>query len=797
VLAPFSKSAVEVRLDQAFWPLPDWAVELGVLGGYRLLRVLGEGGMGVVFEAQDLGLERRVALKAMDPTLAADQEARRRFLREARLVAALEHDHIVAIHQVGEERALPFLVMPLLRGENLESRLSREHVLNCSEAIRIGREVALGLAAAHASGVVHRDVKPSNVWLEEDSGRVKVLDFGLARPIEGDSLLSEPHALAGTPAYMAPEQLRGGAVDGRTDLFALGCLLYQMCTGISPFQRATVMATFLAAATEQPSPPAKLRAAVPAGLSDFVMRLLRKDPAERPQSAVAASDQLSCWGQQVPTTLSGPHAVAEPGPGSMRTRAWLRRLAAIVVLAIVAPAMFLTGAVLGRFATRAPEPFRVGGFDINASAADSRPANRRLAEWILARGGSVTVPGLSGEKEIRGTEELPESVYISEVNLAGYSIREEDIRRLSAATGLWRFAADGRQLSEAGVARLAEFQGLRELSIGNLQHGDDCARRLAELRDLTLLDVTGSHLSDAGFELLAKLTPLRELGLSGTGIGDTGLALLRPLRNLKVLRLADGGITNLGLNSLRSFHDLESLDLSGTKVDDAGIAQLKELPKLRRLCLNATRVTDVAIDSIASCRLLFQLELRGARVSSNGRAALEKFLPGSQLQWSEPNRTAAESVLGAGGTVRVRTRAASDERVVEKLGGLPAGYFLLTSVQLARAGKLPADLPEKLTALRDPEFDGLTAVDLAIVGLDAKAVDGVLQVLPATIVDLSLAGTRTGDAQARVCAERLKHLLRVDLSGTQVTAAGIDALRTALPNCNVSTRRPPKDSPRP
>jgi hypothetical protein len=654
-------------------------------------------------------------------------------------------------------------------------------MLNCSEAIRIGREVALGLAAAHASGMVHRDVKPSNVWLEEDSERVKVLDFGLARPIEGDSLLSEPHALTGTPAYMAPEQIRAGAVDARTDLFGLGCLLYQMCTGISPFQRPTVMATLLAAATEQPTPPVKLQAKVPANLSDFVMSLLRKEPAERPQSAAAVAELLSDPGLQIPTTLAGSRATS-------LTSARLRRLAAIPLLAVVASAMFLVGMALGRFTTRPPEPFSVGGFDLKANAADARPANRQLAAWILALGGTATVADSSGDKEIRGAEELPENMYLTGVNLAGYSIRDEDLERLSGATALWRLMADGRQLSESGVARLAHFQGLRELSLNDLQIDDDGIRRLAELTDLTSLDVTGTHVSKAGFEQLAKLTHLRELGLSNTGIGDSELAHLQPLAKLKVLRLAEGGITNAGITTLRNFPELDTLDLSSTLVDDAGIAQLKELPNLSKLFLNATRVTDDAIESIANCRLLFRLELRNARVSSNGRAALERFLPGSQLQWSEPNRTAAESVLAVGGTVRVRTRAASDELDVATLGKLPGEYFHLTGVHLARVAKFPADLPQKLALLRDPKFDGLKNLDLAVKGLDANVVVGVLRALPDTIADLSLAGTHAGDVEARLCAKRLTHLLHLDLSRTQVTAAGVAALAAQLPNCRVVTQ---------
>jgi hypothetical protein len=271
--------------------------ELGRLYDHRILSILGFGGMGVVFKAEDLRLHRPVAIKAMLPALAASSANRQRFLREAQtaVAAALSNpDHIIAIYQVGENNGIPFLVMPLLRGESLNDRLQRDTRLPVADVLMIARETATGLAAAHERGLIHRDIKPANLWLEPLPGepegsfaryRVKILDFGLARAAADNAQLTQTGTILGTPAFMAPEQASGKPVDGRCDLFSLGCVLYRASTGELPFKGTDAISTLMAVAMEQPPPPARLNPEVPPALSGLVMRLLAKNPADRPASA--------------------------------------------------------------------------------------------------------------------------------------------------------------------------------------------------------------------------------------------------------------------------------------------------------------------------------------------------------------------------------------------------------------------------------------------------------------------------------------------------------------------------------
>lgn len=292
--------------------------EIGRLGSYRILKVLGAGGMGIVFQAEDLRLQRHVALKMMRPEAARSQAAKDRFLREARSAAALEHEHIVTIFQVGEENGVPFLAMPCLKGMSLESRLRQaEHGrINIAEVVRFGRQVAEGLAAAHARGFIHRDVKPDNLWLEPTrGGQIKILDFGLARAISGEGHVTQDGAVLGTPSYMAPEQASGGTVDARCDLFSLGVVLYRACTGQLPFRGDSVMAILTALATLEPRPVAELNPAVPPALARLIKDLLRKDPARRPASAQDVTRRLAELEPTVPADQLPQAVGANPWVG--------------------------------------------------------------------------------------------------------------------------------------------------------------------------------------------------------------------------------------------------------------------------------------------------------------------------------------------------------------------------------------------------------------------------------------------------------------------------------------------------
>ncbi len=257
---------------------------LGRIGRYEVERLIGSGGMGIVFKAIDTELNRPVAIKLLAPYLAGNGAARQRFAREAKAAAAVVHEHVVPIHNVETDGQSPYLVMRYVAGESLQARIDREGALELCQILRIAMQVASGLAAAHAQGLVHRDIKPSNILVESGIERSLITDFGLARAADDASLTNTGYH-PGTPQYMSPEQARGDAMDSRSDLFSLGSVIYTMCTGRAPFRAETSYGILRRITDTQPHPIQEINPTIPGWLSCLIAKLMDKSTETRIQSA--------------------------------------------------------------------------------------------------------------------------------------------------------------------------------------------------------------------------------------------------------------------------------------------------------------------------------------------------------------------------------------------------------------------------------------------------------------------------------------------------------------------------------
>jgi tRNA A-37 threonylcarbamoyl transferase component Bud32 len=309
-------------------PLPQFAKLPGdsrigkTIANCLLEQKLGQGGMGTVYLARHLTLNKQVAVKILRADLPTDLQAVERFLREARAAAQLEHPRIVPIYDAGEQTGTYYIVMQYVPGESLASCLRRVRTLPPREALRIYRAVAQGIAHAHSNGIVHRDIKPDNILLGSDGG-VKLVDFGLARVLEGDTTLSRSGTVFGSPNFMSPEQALGRNVDQRTDIYSLGATLFQMLTGMPPFVSSNSISVVCKVVKEALAPPHTLNPAIPLELSRYVCYLMRKDPERRARSlaeALGVLDGLDLEGRG----------------GARKKKRMGRVLAAVAVLAIAA-----------------------------------------------------------------------------------------------------------------------------------------------------------------------------------------------------------------------------------------------------------------------------------------------------------------------------------------------------------------------------------------------------------------------------------------------------------------------------
>ncbi|HKW02839.1 MAG TPA: protein kinase [Vicinamibacterales bacterium] len=482
------------------------------MGRYRILAELGRGGMGVVYRATDLSLNREVALKILPQDVSADPDRRRRFLKEAQTAAQLEHAHIGVIHEVGEADGLSFIAMELIRGEPL-SQLVARGAMGPARALDLAAEIAEGLARAHEMGIVHRDLKPANVMITED-GHAKVIDFGLAKAAAGDSVSNDAATVAastdfgvikGTAAYMSPEQTRGERLDGRSDLFSFGVMLYQTLTGRLPFQAPSYVDT-LHAITHDPVPPLTLSSSVISAeaqqdLQRLIDKCLAKDPAARYQTARDLVVDLRAMRRRLdaPATSTGQRVV-EPektrSAGGGRTAI----ASALAVLVVAVGAYWWT-----HRAPSAPPPIVSSGRPSVAVLYFQNQTGSPQLDWLRTGITSMVVTDLSqsSEMDVLSTDRLYQILA---------SLKRQNDAELSFDT----------------IKEVARLAGARHVVVGNYVKAGETIRINITLQEAASgRIVTADHLEAAGeanlFPTVDDLTRRLQTHLAGTAAKPTAL----------------------------------------------------------------------------------------------------------------------------------------------------------------------------------------------------------------------------------------------------------------------------------
>ena len=616
--------------------------EIGYLGQYRILKILGKGGMGAVLLAEDSGLQRQIALKVLLPDIASRQDMKDRFLREARVAAKIEHDNIVSIYQVGEDRGIPFIAMQLLKGAPLDDWLKARKKENATSPVtppkilKIGREIAQGLAAAHARGLIHRDIKPANIWLDANAkGRVKILDFGLARAAAvgsnpGEHQLTQTGTIMGTPAYMAPEQARGKNVDHRCDLFSLGSVLYILCTGRLPFTGSDTLSILTSLAVDTPTAPNALNPEIPQGLADLVMKLLQKDPANRIQTAedvvraiqilerTASFDRTAVvappqalevpkpqpvaenpWADidddtqanvvvsKAPAKSAPTPAVAKPAksektspPKAGSSKKWIAAAAGALAL-IVAGIVFFIPSKEGTLRIEIDDPeieVSIKGTNIVLKKADK-------GQDVKLEPGEKTLKVTRGDFSF-DTDKLilkkGEKVTVKVEWLLGKIQLVQDGKVIDEKTVPKAVAVKPKGKDPVGKFNDTDLSGPRELAIQILNRGGKLTLRIPNVGELEV--ATLEQLPKGPFELI-------RIQLGGDRIDKLGDNLFEGLDfthapNL-ILSISTASLTDAGLEKLKNLpgsNQISNIQFgNGLKITDAGLAHVANLKGLRSL----------------------------------------------------------------------------------------------------------------------------------------------------------------------------------------------------------------------
>jgi Leucine-rich repeat (LRR) protein len=812
---------------------PQAADELGRLGQYRVLKLLGKGGMGVVFQAEDARLKRMVALKVIRPEVAGTSGNRERFLREAQAAAKLEHENIVTIYQVDEANGVSFLAMQWLKGMTLEDHLRQGSALSAPQIVRLGKQIAGGLAAAHDAGLVHRDIKPANLWIEPaGGGRIKILDFGLARVESSDVGLTQSGTIVGTPSYMSPEQGRSEKASPRSDLFSLGVVLYLMCTRQLPFRGENTMALLTALAVDEPAPAGQLNPALPPRLAELVMQLLAKHPDRRPASAHEVAERLEAIERQLAEPGEPSQTEVMPIPEQQKTPArqapWKRiGLAAAVALAVLLPVGYYFGGTVLQVATnKGVLVVKVDDPDVAIvvkqhgvvvqnkttkrefvlTAADGevevyeKDSGLKLAtkKFTLTRGGkeyvsvvvtrpapAVVRPGKAGEKKppvMAGDERAVAKWVLSlggrvRVRVAG---REQDfasVKDLPAeAFQVIGVYLTGTKVSDAEVVHLKGLPNLTGLNLSHTQVSDTGLAHLKGLTRLMRLELHAVQVSDAGLAHLKGLTRLQVLALSGHGVSDAGLAYLKGHTNLTLLYLYNTQVSDAGVALLKGFTRLTQLGLSSPRVSDAGLANLKELPNLKGLGLGCTKVSDAGLAHLKGLTSLTHLSLYNTPVSDTGLAHIKALRNLLELGLNGSRVSDAGLVHLKGLTnlmnLDLQCPQVSDVGLAHLKGLANLKALNLVGTKVSDAGLAHLEGLTKLTILY------LSATQVSDAGLT------FLKALP-NLEGLRLAGTRVSDAGIGHFLS-LKRLESLDLNNTRVSLKGITDLREALPRVAIT-----------
>ncbi|HEY9786079.1 MAG TPA: protein kinase [Candidatus Obscuribacterales bacterium] len=582
-----------------------------IVGPYTYISTLGAGGMGIVYKAKHTLLDKVVAIKMLQSDGLTGQ-ALARFQREARVTSKLRHPNIITVHDLGAtERGQPYLVMDFLEGVTLDRYIAKEGGLPVERMIFIMHQICDALELAHKNGIVHRDLKPANVMLTEtDSGAVHVhlLDFGIAKMLgmdaNSDSKLTKTGNIFGTPAYMSPEQCRGQPVDARSDIYSLGCMMYEMLTGVTPHVANSAVDMMVKHLSEQPPTlkEASFGRQFSPALERIVSQALKKDPNERYQTISelkssllsieedsVAQDQKSQDPQRtIKEHLSKPLTIGV--------------LSAILLVSIVAWSWTASKQQAVTETKSSSETSAIPSSDTSATPSDDTSTSQ-------SQQSIRNIPRVSPLPPLNESDDNPE---------LDRWVRDHMASREFNAQKFQLYGID-----DAGVEVLNRLNNLHVLRLRKTKVKGDGLKHLKNT-PIVILDVAKTHIADEALPIIARIHTIQFLDLSETDVTDRGLPSLSPLE-LHALWINNVRITDRAMKSITAHPKLAVLHINGNKIGDAGIAYLSRLKYLWELHVERTPITDKSLKEIGKIEGMKILDLQETGITSRGLVHLENL----------------------------------------------------------------------------------------------------------------------------------------------------------------------------
>ena len=791
------------KLNLDFLEAPELPDEIGRLGHFRILEVLGHGGMGIVLRAEDTKLARDVALKVLWPDRRTTKEIQLRFIREAKAMAAIKQENVVSIFSVEDASNYPFLVMELLHGKTLADRLTSSRSLEQLEIARLGKEIASGLDAAHSQRVIHRDLKPENIWIE-DSGRVKLLDFGLARSDDVD--LTHTGQMIGTPKYMSPEQAHGNRVDERSDLFSLGSVLYHMTTGKPPFQSSNIASTLVAISQVDYRPVELVRSGLKKELAHLIRQLLSKDPNDRPTSAGKVAKTLA----RIEHTTANdklPQIEAEATNWSVRKRRTSSKkstvpriftiCAGFVLMAVLATVVFIfstrQGEVIVELSSDVKiEKIKIDGNSVEFTQGDSPstikfhvdPGGHELK--LVTDSGVVLMTSLDTKPlVVQAGKTATLKAWVKQQPPIQPVIPSPDSKttaKFEREVAEWVLSAGGTVTTHQGAGDdviVTVTDKLHQLPTerfrlhavtltGQNKITGEFTRYSKQLKHLEVLGISNSTLTTIDLRKISDFPQLQIITMDECKIDDADLACFSNMKKLKKLRFGMTRMTAAGLSYLLQVPNLHELTLTHQDISVEALRAIANLPKLKRLALYSSTITEEgtviigqmneleelvlqdtpwamsAIGQLANLQGLQKLNINGTGLTDEAITSLDSLLPNCQIEHANnPSRAIATVVLSLGGSVNI------------------TDYTQWTQIFNV------ADLPSDKFHLFGVDFTNNQEVKLEDLGILAQST---------TLERIKLGQTKVDDSVFPFL-KQISKLRHVHLSWTQITDTGLAAVQ--------------------